>query len=87
MFENCNTLLDLNKARLEAIKKNPDNLMTINSEYQKRRKDVLTSQPTYKSLKPMRPNVVQHPRIMGIPYGGPSDEELTIKYTQKGFVC
>ena len=87
MFDNCTTLLDLNKARLDAIRDDRDNLAEINKEYQRVRKLIVEAQPKYMKLKARRPNVTQNPLVVGIPYAGPCDEELTLKYTKKGFVC
>lgn len=87
MFEECTTLLDLNKSRIDLVRSNPDKLMEINSQYQARRKQIVSAQPAYTRLKPMRPNIEDNPLIMAIPYAGAGTESLTLRYTQKGFTC
>lgn len=87
MFENCNTLLDLNRTRMDLVRANPSALEGINREYQLRREELLNSTPKYVRLQAKRPNVVDKQLIMGITYLGPCDKELTLKYTKKGFIC
>lgn len=87
MFENCSTLLDLNKARIEAVREDRSKLEIINREYQDRRKQLVAATPKYVQLKPMRPQVENRQPIMGIPYAGASEKELTLTYTKRGFTC
>lgn len=87
MFENCNSLLELNQARVKAVKDNPELLESINREYQAKRTELVQLGPKFKQLKAHRPVVEDKQLIMAIPYLGPCDKELTIKYTKKGFLC
>ena len=83
MFETCNTIAELNAARVQASATN--DLVEVNNAYNKRRQEIINSRPSFVRCKKLtgKPRPVQ--RCCYIPVIGRSDTPNTIVLTEKGF--
>lgn len=85
MFENCTTLLELSKARFEYVKSMHYDLVDINRAYNEKKKEIMKNAPKFKRLVAIRP-VVDDIMYCGIAYAGENPRELTMTFTEKGFL-
>jgi len=85
MFNECNTLAELNAARIKATEESSD-LILINNEYNRRRQEILTTRKPFVQLNKIvvKPKEVQ--QYCGIPISGRSKQTACIELTSKGFL-
>lgn len=87
MFENCNTLLELNAARTKECSVDGADIIAINNAYNAQRQEILKNNKlSYKKIE-FRPIVAEK----GIPYvalplAGVSDKLGVLQLTEKGFL-
>lgn len=86
MFESCNTLQELNKARSDAIRSGM-RPQEVNSAYNAKRKEVMLVNPAFKQINIIRPDQSQVQPVMYLPYAGQSGKTNTITITGKGVLC
>lgn len=85
MFETCNTLAELNAARISATNEGGD-LTEINNAYNSRRQEILNSRSKVFHLTPIIIQPDEVTQYCGIPIAGRSSEVGCIKLTPKGFL-
>ena len=87
MFDNCNTLLELNAARTKACTVEGADIIAINNAYNERRQLILQkSATTYRKIE-FRPIIVEK----GVPFAalpiiGVSSKPGTIELAERGFL-
>ena len=54
MFDNCNSLAELNAARISATSSDNADIVSINNAYNKRRKEILAAKATFVRLTPQQ---------------------------------
>lgn len=86
MFENCNSLLELNLRRLELIRSMRYDLKEINASYMQARNNLSIVKKSYKKVTCHRPTLEEVVPYMGIPYVGEPPKELTVVITKEGFL-
>ncbi len=85
MFEECNTLSELNVARTKASLSG-ENTVQVNNAYNKRRQEILAVRKPYVVLKPIHPIHKDVVKYCGVPVVGRSTNPGCIKLTPKGFL-
>ena len=85
MFSSCNTLAELNAARIKAAGEGAD-LMTVNNEYNKRRQEILNSRVSFVRLTPIVVKPRETQQYCGVPVFGRSEEKGVIQFTKQGFL-
>ena len=86
MFEECITLQDLNKSRMEAVKSGID-CKIVNAAYNNRRKEIMVYSKPYKVIDIHRAPSVNIEPVVYIPYIGNSNTPGTIEITPEGVKC
>lgn len=84
MFEDCNTLAELNAARTLAAQNNP--IVEVNNAYNARRIEILNARVTYRKVTPVFVTVADPVTYCGVPVAGRCAEANVIRLTQRGFL-
>lgn len=84
MFEDCNTLAELNAARIVEVQTHP--AIEVNNAYNARRVEILNARRNFTKITPVFVTIAEPVRYGGIPLGGRSDEVGVIKLTERGFL-
>lgn len=84
MFEQCNTLAELNAARIKAL--GTCTVIELNNAYNVRRAEILQSRSNYTRVNPVYVTIPERAKYCGIPFAGYSQEAGVIKLTQAGFL-
>lgn len=85
MFDDCNTLAELNAARIQYVSKGV-NLLDVNNAYNIRRQEILNSRSRYIKLTPITATPREVTLYCGVPVAGRSKEKGVIKFTKEGFL-
>lgn len=85
MFEECNTLAELNAARIKASSEGID-LIELNNAYNARRQEILTARKPYVQLKPIVVAPKEVIQYCGVPVVGRTQVAGCIQLTDKGFL-
>jgi hypothetical protein len=85
IFDDCNTLAELNAERIKATTSDVD-LVTINNMYNERRQELLTSKKPFVVLKPVIVKPREVTRYSGIPIVGRTKYPGCIQLTDSGFL-
>lgn len=85
MFENCNTLAELNAARISMTNSGAE-LIDVNNAYNKRRQEILSERANFVKLTPIVVKAREVTRYCGIPLAGRTTEKGTIQFSAKGFL-
>lgn len=86
MFENCNTLVELNIARSK-LTVSDESIVEVNNAYNKRRREILAKPKNYKQISLIPLQVSEPQMFVGIPYAGESPKAGYISLTEKGFLA
>lgn len=86
MFNSCNTLLELNQARMVAIKAGGD-VPTINAAYNIRKKEIMQRRVDYKRIEVHRAPTIEVSMHIPLPIVGTPDEKNMIEITPNGIRC
>ena len=86
MFEECNTLTELNAARIKASSDGID-LITVNNAYNNRRREILDTKKPFVVLTPIVVSPREIKRYSGVPVVGRTSIPGCIQLTDKGFLC
>lgn len=83
MFEECNSLVELNKARADAVKQHLNNI-EVNRNYNRRRREIMSAVKTYKVL--VRHDGIPKSPVLynGCGYAGESSIPNTIIISEEG---
>lgn len=80
MFEECKSLRELNEARSILVQMDPINISSINSAYNRKRKELQQRPAEYTKIKFVRPTVSTHDPYLAIPFERTNKESLEMTY-------
>lgn len=86
MFDNCNSLAELNAARISATSSDNADIVSINNAYNKRRKEILAAKATFVRLTPQQITTKEPVNYCGIPVTGRSPIVGQITITNEGIL-
>lgn len=86
MFENCNSLADLNAERVKLSSQPGCDLVSINNAYNQKRKDIIAGHKPYLTLEPVVVSAREVVQMAGIPVVGRSTVPGVIEMTNAGFL-
>ena len=84
MFENCNTLQELNEERVR-LSQTMGNVPELNNAYNEKRIKILNSKSVAR-LNPIKVMPIKFETSMAIPYAGQTDKPGHIILTGRGFL-